>query len=662
MADIYTLEDIKGRIEKSTNEFRVGIHNEISLIFDGIMIPSLDVWNDIKGFIPRCISRLEVPLSFIYNDIDFIKEFSCLDLLVISNVDVLSSDVIKLIGDNTKIRNVIYKDGKLEDNIFLVDDFYLLKDPYNYVFYKDVVVRSDKKVMLNDFVDKNKDYVINIFCNKCFPLMIEKIYGFIDKKIKDFVSIITPLGIVSVNYKEKTNSYSVIFSGEQELVTLFDRYMTQKGIKVDKSIWNVSEEDRTSVDVKMVNDFGKKTYLIVKFEGVMKEDEAKLIYDKIGEKVSFRIRFKYRDSECVYGVHYSKSSNSYVVFVTSKDSKYVNLIVSYMTRNGKNISDVVWYMTDDNYYDKDFSNLEEVDKQTRLFVNYGEYLNVSYSDFKSLYEAVSWYRKIISDGNLSPCEKVMFVYDIVKSFRYRDDPSDKDSSRASARIIETGNIVCVGYSFLFKQILNCLDDNLRVNYYDVTCYDENNIIKGEHSRNMIKIDDDKYNIHGIFNVDPTWDSDKSHIINYESFPDYSGLDFYIYFLIPFRDYKNVFSGNSAPEMFKCYYGEVFDRDGFDREYLELFGVKYSGNYLKDNSSLEGEVDKELRRYLNVSRASLRTFYDMLVNVRTAEGYSEEEAKKTIDNVIMLNKKLISRIRDSGKNIEFFKEDKEGKRK
>lgn len=79
-----------------------------------------------------------------------------------------------------------------------------------------------------------------------------------------------------------------------------------------------------------------------------------------------------------------------------------------------------------------------------------------------------------------------------------------DDSRNPHRIINSGNIVCQGYSSFLFLILNGMDKNVSSIVVSVDVLHDD-IVEG-HTRNLIRIDDDKYSIHGLFVLDPTWDS------------------------------------------------------------------------------------------------------------------------------------------------------------
>lgn len=120
----------------------------------------------------------------------------------------------------------------------------------------------------------------------------------------------------------------------------------------------------------------------------------------------------------------------------------------------------------------------------------------------------------IKKANLSPFEKYLAVYNIVKQFKpYKENNDDKDQSRYLRYILNNDYMVCVGYAKLLQTLLNKVE--IPCVYYSVevdTSYDFG-FTKEEiathlesHARNIIKINDPKYNINGIYIADATWDN------------------------------------------------------------------------------------------------------------------------------------------------------------
>lgn len=120
----------------------------------------------------------------------------------------------------------------------------------------------------------------------------------------------------------------------------------------------------------------------------------------------------------------------------------------------------------------------------------------------------------IEKYNLSELETIMYVYDIVKYRLYKKDENDYRNSRDLDRILLENNdaIVCSGYSNLVVAILN----SLGIKAKPLISFEEN------HQRLMVNIEDDKYNINGIYVFDPTGDrrlnvDDVNYISKYDYF-------------------------------------------------------------------------------------------------------------------------------------------------
>lgn len=122
--------------------------------------------------------------------------------------------------------------------------------------------------------------------------------------------------------------------------------------------------------------------------------------------------------------------------------------------------------------------------------------------------------KPIKEANLSPLERYMAVYNLVKNFKpYKESPNQDLSSRRVKYILNNEYMVCVGFAKLLEVL--CEKVGLSVNYLGTTVdssYDKGEVSDIEftqmagHGRCVISIDDDKYDVHGLFICDPTWDN------------------------------------------------------------------------------------------------------------------------------------------------------------
>lgn len=115
---------------------------------------------------------------------------------------------------------------------------------------------------------------------------------------------------------------------------------------------------------------------------------------------------------------------------------------------------------------------------------------------------------------LSPLEKYMAVYNIVKNYKkYRENKNQLEESRYLRYILDNEYMVCVGYAKLLEVLCErvgvnvvCYGMNVDVSYDDGYTLEDKPVEAAGHERCIISIDDDKYNVHGLYIVDPTWDN------------------------------------------------------------------------------------------------------------------------------------------------------------
>ena len=151
--------------------------------------------------------------------------------------------------------------------------------------------------------------------------------------------------------------------------------------------------------------------------------------------------------------------------------------------------------------------------------------SIPYAEFHKMFLMLNRIIQFINHYNLSPLEKVLLVYDIVKSNKYKRESQNEGhgKSRNLNEIINGDKIVCVGFSNLMDFLLTNLGFRSKIT---VLKYENSKI---GHQRNCIYLKDTKYNIDGVFFLDATWDSKKSE--NY--------IDNYSFFLKPLSFFKKI---------------------------------------------------------------------------------------------------------------------------
>lgn len=179
--------------------------------------------------------------------------------------------------------------------------------------------------------------------------------------------------------------------------------------------------------------------------------------------------------------------------------------------------------------------------------------------------AIDYYKDLVLSYDLSLLEKLTFAYDIIKSFDYRENNIDKQMSRNIPLIIESGDIVCIGFSKFLSQLSS--EIGLDVKRYSTLVEKDGEIFN--HSRNIVSISDKKYGIDGTFVLDPTWDCSHNVVLIEDSetiektfistddsdldeeligkkiLKSYDGISLYRHFLIDGNNYDRVFTKEEA---------------------------------------------------------------------------------------------------------------------
>lgn len=540
--DIYdiSLDDI---VKKSKDDSYL---NGQELIYtDGgikLLFPVKNLWNDIKYYIPKSITKLEIPFEIIQNDISFLKDFPNLETLALSDYVRLNKEQIQKIQSKTNIKRLLvnYTSSYVD---FYKNEGFAIED--GNVLYKNLLIQkkdSEEKGFKLDtmYIDT---YNLN-------PEQIEKLYSISEKK--------------------------------------------------DKII--IRTQDSSRYTINFLN----------------------------GKLVD--------------------------VSIDSNDLIDATRFYSYLVNNGCQVNSVCINVEKIDYLNMDLSRYEKLAKETNLTFDYGVGGDpANLEEFKGLVASLNWYRNLIKEANLSPTEKVMFAYDIMKTFSYNESNSSKNDSRAPHRIIETGNIVCAGYANMLKQILKGMD-NIKVGDITVDCFDSDGNHLGGHARNIVELDDSKYNIHGIYVLDATWDSYQKGLRGVKK---YTALDLYRYFLVAPNDYKLLFPNDTVPDIFMSKEKKV----NLVNEYCYAFeGISVS---IEDSKLINTVTEDKVQKDLDARRISLDTFNQMLYNVRLAEGYTQEMMMDEIRKVDKMNLFfMLEKNKENGtENISYFEEyEDKGKKK
>jgi len=295
--------------------------------------------------------------------------------------------------------------------------------------------------------------------------------------------------------------------------------------------------------------------------------------------------------------------------------------------------------------------LNPIAKKYDLQISYGDLYKCSLEEFTAMRETIDWFNDLIRSTNLSPAEKLLYAYDIMKTFKYKENNEQKEQSRYLHNIVMSDYIVCVGYAKFMEQLL--LENGIPAEEIGVTCNLDKEQPDG-HARTFVRLDDDKYDIHGVFCIDATWDSTRSQLVLVETKDNehyvqykvnegdtvernFNTESLYRNFLVTAADYPKVYPKDSVPALMRRTIEGTIDElkkepeTYLDRDYSSTNSIEA---LFGPNANLD-----DVKDYMRVKRPSLETFKNMLFNVRLAQGYTKEEALESISESIELNQMI-----------------------
>lgn len=283
---------------------------------------------------------------------------------------------------------------------------------------------------------------------------------------------------------------------------------------------------------------------------------------------------------------------------------------------------------------KTIKNLEKI-----RFLEDGRIIKIWYEDgitdctideFITMRENIDKIVNEVKQKNLTNLEKIIYVYDIVKKFNYKKSEDNYSmEGRQLHKIFNTHSIVCTGYARIISQVLNEL--GIKAGIYKLIT--KNNEL---HSRNLVHIVDEKYDINSIYSMEPTWESALNEQYSYSLF------------LTPIKKLK-----------------EYFPKEKFREDIDVLCGTKTINQIsLKDKISLyqffqnKDLTQDEINGIIKTAnkKVTLNKFCSALINVKIAEGISENVLKINVKNIIDYNNNLTKYINEKmGTKISFFNE-------
>lgn len=252
-----------------------------------------------------------------------------------------------------------------------------------------------------------------------------------------------------------------------------------------------------------------------------------------------------------------------------------NDIIKRLKKLGKN-NKIVLEINDKEVFNKFIFNQNIIDYENLIVKN--KIFNYSFSDY--IYFESLLYKIVEPAKDLSPFEKYIYAYNIVKNFKEYKESKRKLLSRELYDILENEYIVCVGFCELLSDLL------FKLNISNVCFGIEGKYKKDNspwnHERLYINIKDDKYGINGFYVSDPTWDNDLE------------------------ADYYNHLALTNKEAKLEC----DFNYDKFENEYEIFDASSLDDLYLKINNLIE---EGKMVDLLNIIKSLDLNYYNYLNN-------------------------------------------------
>ena len=199
---------------------------------------------------------------------------------------------------------------------------------------------------------------------------------------------------------------------------------------------------------------------------------------------------------------------------------------------------------------KDILNLlrnPQIHENVFFYDKYNEGKEMTLKELIEMYNKLLTLIKEVKDKNYSPAEKLFYAYNIVKSRIYKKEEKHEDEtiSRNLAEILKCKKIVCEGFANFLLGLCEVLEIPT-----EKIIWIHKNKRKSGHDTVAVYLNDEKYNIHGIFAIDPTWDSKQNE-------KDTTYQQYIRHFLVPMNMEKNEKAKSNIIPNVSCSYYRFF---------------------------------------------------------------------------------------------------------
>ncbi len=405
-------------------------------------------------------------------------------------------------------------------------------------------------------------------------------------------------------------------------------YTNVQTIEVDDLEDFEYQDDLKIITNKTIN-FKTKQFKKIKFNKVEKYNKTSLTL-----KLPFKIYF---ENDCLYSeeeefnklLNYIDNIEILNIELETTDTidKIIELVYKIEKRINKKIKFINCITQNKTINEIEKLRFLEDDRIIKIWYEDG-ITDCSIDEFIIMRKNIDLIVNNVKSKKLSNFENIIYVYDIVKKFNYTKSSDNYSmNGRQLHKIFNTNNILCTGYAKIIKQVLNEL--GIQAGIYKLVT--KNNEL---HTRNLVHIIDEKYDINCIYSMDPTWESAMKE--------EYA----YSLFLTPITDLKKSF----PQEKFRKDIDVLCKTTKIDEIPLR---DKISLYQFFNNIDLTQEDIENLIINAN-KKVSLEKFCEALINVKTSTGISKKTIELNVNKIINYNNDLTKYLnKNMGTEINFF---------
>ena len=276
----------------------------------------------------------------------------------------------------------------------------------------------------------------------------------------------------------------------------------------------------------------------------------------------------------------------------------------------------IYYITGNRNIDN-IEILKTLENEHRVSIMYDKEIICSIDDFINMRNHINKMLNEIKKFELSPLEKVLYVYDIVKDFYIVNHKymKEKKVSRLIHRIFKVNELNCQAYAALYSEILR----ELKIEATDFNLYstlvEELFLTSDNHARTIIHLVDEKYKINGLFCADVVWDAIKKIKKNYH----------YEFFLTRILNLKKQYSLDKFHNDIEILFSDMSVNNLSEKE-------KQVYERLLNKNSINDEDIKNLKRIMK-NNISLKDFLYSLSAVRVAQGRDKKVIKEELVAIV-----------------------------